>query len=62
MGGDLVSIHLARENGLMYGLMNAGQDDRPAWIKVAVTSGCDKFSWTDGLPMPYLNFQLGKNA
>merc|ERR1711892_430975 len=55
--GDLVSIHSARENGLVYGLINAG---RPAWIGVAVcnaTSGCNEFSWTDGSPTePYANF------
>ena len=62
MGGDLVSIHSARENGLVYGLMNAGQDVRPAWIGVAVcndTSGCNEFSWTDGSPVPYSNFESG---
>ena len=65
LGGDLVSIHSARENGLVYGLMNAGQDVRPAWIGVAVcndTSGCNEFSWTDGSPVPYSNFQSGKNS
>jgi len=55
--GDLVSIHSARENGLVYGLISTG---RPAWIGVAVcnaTSGCDEFSWTDGSPTePYANF------
>jgi len=62
LGGDLVSIHSDRENGLLLGLMNGGQDVRPAWIGVAVcndTSGCNKFSWTDGSPVPYENFYSG---
>ena len=56
MGGDLVSIHSARENSLVYGLMNAGQNVRPAWIRVAVCS------WTDGSLVPYPNFESGENA
>ena len=63
LGGDLVSIHSGRENGLLLGLMNGGQDVRPAWIGVAVcndTSGCSEFSWTDGSPVPYANFYSGE--
>ena len=40
MGGDLVSIHSERENGLVFALISAGQGTqdnskfRPAWIGV----------------------------
>ena len=45
----------------MSGLMNAGQDVRPDWLGVATCKdrrGCNKFSWMDGLPMTYGNFDL----
>jgi len=62
LGGDLVSIHSDRENRLVHGLINAGQDVRPAWIGVSVcndSSGCNDFSWTDETPVPYANFTSG---
>ena len=58
-----MSIHSARENSLVLGLINLGQDARPAYIGVAPcddSQGCDSFTWTDGSPAPFNNFAQGE--
>ena len=58
-----MSIHSARENSLVSGLIMFGQDPRPSYIGVAQcnnTQGCQDLVWLDGSPAPYQNFQQGE--
>ena len=60
-----MSIHSARENSLVSGLIMFGQDPRPSYIGVAQcnnTQGCQDLTWLDGSPAPYQNFQQGEEC
>merc|ERR1711874_480453 len=62
LGADLVSIHSARENGLVFDLIKATDDTRPTYIGVGACddpNSCNDWSWTDASPNPFANFASG---